>query len=144
MVTVNTPGRTIGATSPVDEAQAPAAEIDDGRTSCNPGQQVRWKRGARWHFGHLGDPPFERDGSLRVFEKRNGAARALRPTTVQLLVRGPRGGLRWVPFEPAGTASRPAESFNVAAPAAIRPGPTPREPPAPEPRRERPGPELGL
>ena len=58
-------------------------------------QEVRWKYRGRWRHGHLGDPPVERDGCLRVFDDYNGAARTLRPEQLQARVRGPRGGLRW-------------------------------------------------
>jgi hypothetical protein len=61
------------------------------------GQPVRWKYRGRWRHGHLGDPPVERDGSLRVFDDYNGAARALRSMHVQARGHGPRGGVRWTP-----------------------------------------------
>jgi hypothetical protein len=63
------------------------------------GQEVRWKQQgrSRWRYGHLGDPPVAPDGSLTVYDHDfNGGARALRPGEVQRLVRGPRGGRRWV------------------------------------------------
>jgi hypothetical protein len=68
-----------------------------------PGQKVRWKRRGRWRYGHLGDPPVEADGGLRVYDDDfNGAARTLRRSEVERLERGPRGGRRWLPCDPAG------------------------------------------
>jgi hypothetical protein len=80
----------------------PARGPGDGGGVYEPGQAVRWKRpgGSRWRYGHLGDDPVEADGGLRVYEDHNGAARTLRPSQVQRLVRGPRGGQRWQPCEP--------------------------------------------
>lgn len=75
-----------------------------------PGQAVRWKRpgGARWRYGRLGNDPIESDGGLRIYENHNGAARTLRPSQVQRLVRGPRGGQQWQPCEPEPTATAPS------------------------------------
>lgn len=74
----------------------------DGPGPYEPGQPVRWKRpgGSRWRYGHLGEDPVEPDGGLRVYEEHSGAARTLRPSQVQRLVEGPRGGRRWQPCEP--------------------------------------------
>ncbi len=73
-----------------------------GGADLEPGQRVRWKKGSRWRYGHLGPQPLADDGSLYVFEEFNGGARALRPTGIELLVKGPRGGRRWVPCTPEG------------------------------------------
>lgn len=75
------------------------------------GQQVRWKQRGRWRHGRIGDPPVERDGSLHVFDDFNGGSRALRPAGVQRLARGPRGGRRWVPCEPAENLSQPDKTL---------------------------------
>lgn len=65
------------------------------------GQEVRWKQRSRWRHGHLADPPMASDGSLNVYDDDfNGGARTLRAADVERLVRGPRGGRRWVACAP--------------------------------------------
>ena len=94
-----------GATSAV--ASVDAADVGSQAVVYTAGQQVRWKQRGRWRHGRIGDPPVERDGSLHVFDDFNGGSRALRPAGVQRLARGPRGGRRWVPCEPADNLSQP-------------------------------------
>lgn len=92
----------VRATAPIDR------RADGEHDTYEAGQRVRWKqRGQRWRYGHLGDPPVERDGNLRVFEDGSGSARTLRPGGVERQVRGPRGGRRWV--APKRTESPPEQ-----------------------------------
>lgn len=81
-----------------------AVETPTDLPGYEPGQRVRWKRGGRWRYGHVGADVHERDGSLRVYDDTTGAARALRAGDVQRLVRGPRGGARWECCEPEPVA----------------------------------------
>jgi hypothetical protein len=93
------------------QTSAVASEVGADHRSKAPvyavGQRVRWKQRGRWRQGRIGDPPVERDGSLHVFDDFNGGSRALRPAGVQRLARGPRGGRRWVPCEPADNLPQP-------------------------------------
>jgi hypothetical protein len=58
-------------------------------------ERVRWRRGNTWRYGHLGDEPPARDGSVRVWDSYTGGARSLPPAALQHQTRGPRGGRRW-------------------------------------------------
>lgn len=107
-----------GSVQPADPIDPTAGD----HRSYEAGQPVRWKqRGKRWRYGHLGDPPVERDGNLRVFEEGSGSARTLRPGAVERQVRGPRGGRRWVAGEQldgapdqraSGASGTPAQPAN--------------------------------
>lgn len=108
-----TPRRTAAAArrSATATPNVPLPKPEDGYQA---GQEIRWKQRSRWQLGHLGDPPVAPDGSLNVYANYNGGARALRPGAVERLVRGPRGGRRWVACEPvdgpagAGSAEQQA------------------------------------
>lgn len=62
--------------------------------------EVRWKQGESWVYGHLAKNGKKYDDkSVLIFQKDSDAARNIMPDRLHVLIKGPRGGKKWIPYQ---------------------------------------------